>query len=36
MKELRKIVGDGIVVAVVGNKADSIKNRAVEESQAEE
>ncbi|KAL5475643.1 hypothetical protein EMCRGX_G025485 [Ephydatia muelleri] len=36
VKELRKIVGDGIVVAVVGNKADIIKNRAVEEFQAEE
>ncbi len=34
MKELRKIVGNDIIIAIAGNKIDMEKNRSIEESEA--
>jgi Ras-related protein Rab-21 len=34
VRELRKIVGDEIVIAIAGNKMDLEKNRAVNEQEA--
>ena len=36
IRELRKIIGDNIVVCIVGNKIDLEKNRTVNMKEAEE
>ena len=35
IKELRKMLGDDIVVCIVGNKTDLEKNRTVNQEEAE-
>ena len=36
IRELRKIIGDNVVVCIVGNKIDLEKNRTVNMKEAEE